>query len=104
MAQFEQKLSAGLTEELYHKGKDLGYPDKALLRLSGAEQLPCAHQLASYKMVDTCGAEFDAQTPYFYSVSSSAPESPWSWFWAPALSVSDRVSSLTTPLSTVCGP
>ena len=42
MAKFEQKLSAGLTEELYHKGKDLGYPDKALLRLSGAEQLPLA--------------------------------------------------------------
>ena len=74
MAQFEQKLSAGLTEELYHKGKGLGYPDKALLRLSGAEQLPCAHQLASYKMVDTCGAEFDAQTPYFYSVSSGVCE------------------------------
>ena len=74
MAKFEQQLSAGLTEELYHMGKALGYPDKALLRLSGAKQLPCAHQPASYKMVDTYGAEFDAQTPYFYSVSSGVCE------------------------------
>ena len=54
-----------LTKEQYRLGKGLGFPDAVLRRLSGSE-LPC-HLDASFKMVDTCGAEFDAQTPYFYS-------------------------------------
>ena len=41
--------------------------DAALKRLSGADSLPCGSKTAVYKMVDTCGAEFDAETPYFYS-------------------------------------
>ena len=68
LAEFEQKLAAeGLTAEHYETGKRLGYPDSALLRLSGAERLPEESLTAVYKMVDTCGAEFDAETPYFYS-------------------------------------
>ena len=68
MADFEKALAAdGLTAEHYETGKRLGYPDDTLLRLSGAESLPCAPRAAVYKMVDTCGAEFDAETPYFYS-------------------------------------
>lgn len=66
LADFEAALASdGLTEELYEKGKKLGYPDRALLRLSGAGTVPGRD--AVYKMVDTCGAEFDAETPYFYS-------------------------------------
>ncbi|MDE7083872.1 MAG: carbamoyl-phosphate synthase large subunit, partial [Clostridia bacterium] len=42
-----------------------GYPDKELERLSG-NKLPM-HARSTFKMVDTCGAEFAAQTPYFYS-------------------------------------
>ena len=57
--------SVPLTKEQYRLGKGLGFPDAVLRRLSGSE-LPC-HLDASFKMVDTCGAEFDAQTPYFYS-------------------------------------
>lgn len=65
LADFEREISGGINEELYYKGKRFGYPDSALKRLSSAENLP--HINASYKMVDTCAAEFDAVTPYFYS-------------------------------------
>ena len=68
MAQFELDLAKeGLTAERYEQGKKLGYPDQTLLRLSGAAELPTEAKHAVYKMVDTCGAEFDAETPYFYS-------------------------------------
>ncbi len=65
LADYEAELDAGMSDELYIRGKNLGYTDDALKRLSGADRLPEFHM--SYKMVDTCGAEFDAQTPYFYS-------------------------------------
>ena len=68
LADFEKALEReGLTAELCEEGKRLGYPDETLLRLSGAERLPEEGRKAVYKMVDTCGAEFDAETPYFYS-------------------------------------
>ena len=50
----------------YEEGKRLGYTDKALKRL-GVE-IPGAFQF-SYKMVDTCAAEFAAETPYFYATT-----------------------------------
>lgn len=65
LADFEAKLSKGLSDEIYLEGKKLGYTDDALKRLSGADINKPLDM--SYKMVDTCGAEFDAQTPYFYS-------------------------------------
>ncbi|MBR4457128.1 MAG: carbamoyl-phosphate synthase large subunit, partial [Solobacterium sp.] len=47
------------------EGKKLGYTDEALKRLAGVSEVPgCSF---SYKMVDTCAAEFSAETPYFYS-------------------------------------
>lgn len=54
-----------LNKEQYERGKKLGYPDAELKKLCGGK-LP-AHRNAVFKMVDTCGAEFSAQTPYFYS-------------------------------------
>ncbi len=54
-----------LSDEDYLEGKRLGYLDSSLKEISGAEKIP--HRSAVYKMVDTCGAEFDAETPYFYS-------------------------------------
>ena len=76
MADFELELGReGLTAERYETGKRMGYPDQTLLRLSGAEKLPAEAQAAVYKMVDTCGAEFDAETPYFYSSFDKACES-----------------------------
>ena len=65
LADFESEIKGNLSTTLYKKGKKLGYTDKSLAALSGCA-LPCKLR-PSYKMVDTCGAEFDALTPYFYS-------------------------------------
>ena len=54
-----------MTDAQYFEGKRLGYPDAALRRISGRQTLPKAE--IAYRMVDTCAAEFDAETPYFYS-------------------------------------
>ncbi len=61
----ERMKNEPLTEELYTRCKRLGYPDNAILRISG-KGIPCTRH-ASYKMVDTCAGEFEAATPYFYS-------------------------------------
>lgn len=66
LVDMEKELAKGnLTEELYMEAKHIGYPDKVIKRISGCEITKPAH--ASFKMVDTCAAEFEAQTPYFYS-------------------------------------
>ena len=74
LADYEKSIENGLDAEKYLQGKKFGYPDKALKRLSGRETLPCPNFTLSYKMVDTCAAEFDAETPYFYSVADGACE------------------------------
>ena len=56
-----------LTEELYRTAKMQGFLDKTVLRLTGLDALPFEKLRASYKMVDTCAAEFAAETPYYYS-------------------------------------
>ena len=75
LADFENEIenSGSLSEEDYLRGKKLGYLDRSLLALTGAQTLP--HRSAVYKMVDTCGAEFDAETPYFYSSFDTVCES-----------------------------
>ncbi|MBP3648662.1 MAG: carbamoyl-phosphate synthase large subunit [Clostridia bacterium] len=55
----------GVDADLYMKAKHMGFPDKAIERLSG-EKVPF-HRDPVYKMVDTCAAEFPAQKPYFYA-------------------------------------
>ncbi len=74
LAEFEQHLASyGLCRDDYERAKHFGYPDEAIRRLSGAENLPeCTY---SYKMVDTCASEFCAETPYFYSTCDSFCES-----------------------------
>ena len=68
LADFEAELArSGLTDDTYLRGKVLGYPDAALLRLSPGGRIPPRQPLC-YKMVDTCAGEFVAKTPYFYSV------------------------------------
>jgi len=66
-------LSETLTPELMWKAKRLGFSDEQIGTL--ADRLPeqvrqlryTWHVRPVYKMVDTCAAEFDAATPYFYS-------------------------------------
>lgn len=66
LADFETAIAGkALDKEQYLTGKRLGYTDKALEHISG-NKVP-EHRNAVYKMVDTCAAEFDAETPYFYS-------------------------------------
>ncbi|MDR2201242.1 MAG: carbamoyl-phosphate synthase large subunit [Clostridiales bacterium] len=65
LCEFEDGLKDGLSPERYLRGKKLGYTDRALERLSGEKVKK--RRNAVYKMVDTCAAEFDAETPYFYS-------------------------------------
>ncbi len=73
LADYEKAIENGIDSDMYALGKHYGYTDEALKRLSGETQLPACD--FSYKMVDTCAAEFDAETPYFYSVSSGKCES-----------------------------
>ncbi|MCI5802183.1 MAG: carbamoyl-phosphate synthase large subunit [Oscillospiraceae bacterium] len=66
LAHMELALAGGaLDEETYLAAKKMGFLDKTITRLTGKEiKNPL---LASYAMVDTCAAEFTAETPYFYS-------------------------------------
>ena len=67
-----QLQTESLTPALIRELKRNGFTDKSITRLSGGKtftRLPYA-----YKMVDTCGAEFDAQTPYFYSTYDEEDE------------------------------
>jgi len=62
----ECRLGEGnIDAETYLQAKRMGFPDKAIERLSG-EKVP-EHRDPVYKMVDTCAAEFAAETPYFYA-------------------------------------
>lgn len=66
LADYENEIKGVcISKEQYLHGKRLGYPDKEIEKISG-NCLPC-HKNSVFKMVDTCGAEFSAQTPYFYS-------------------------------------
>lgn len=62
-----------LTLELLKEAKRLEFPDSVIARLAGikesaVKQMRYAnHVTASFKMVDTCAAEFEASTPYYYS-------------------------------------
>ena len=74
MAEAELRLEkTGLQPGDYEAFKRMGYPDAAISRISGEQNLP--GWPLSYKMVDTCGAEFAAETPYFYSCTDKACES-----------------------------
>ncbi|MDD2190475.1 MAG: carbamoyl-phosphate synthase large subunit [Eubacteriales bacterium] len=66
LVNMEYTLKEGtLTQDKYKKAKKMGFLDKTIINLSGQE--PPEKLYASYKMVDTCAAEFAAETPYFYS-------------------------------------
>ncbi len=73
IAEMEKRLSnEKLTQELYEEAKNMGFLDSVIERLS--KQKIENPLVASYKMVDTCAAEFAAQTPYFYSTYDSVNE------------------------------
>ncbi|MBI4713413.1 MAG: carbamoyl-phosphate synthase large subunit [Planctomycetes bacterium] len=70
----EAKTIAALDRETLNAAKRLGFSDEYIAYLLGIDnELPVRARrkefgiLPDYKMVDTCAAEFDAATPYFYS-------------------------------------
>ena len=71
-----------LTEDLVREAKRMEFPDYLIAKLNGklseadvkAMRETCGIT-ASYKMVDTCAAEFAATTPYYYSVYGGENES-----------------------------
>ena len=72
--------SENITEELLKEAKRIEYPDNVIARISGRSEGEI-HELrmkwgitAGFKMVDTCAAEFEASTPYYYSVFGSENE------------------------------
>jgi len=73
LIELESELAEGLTPELLATVKKRGFGDEYISRLSGAdarlvrEARISAGIRPTYKMVDTCAAEFEAETPYFYS-------------------------------------
>jgi len=75
LADFELSVAGKkkLSKEEYIRAKHLGYTDKALQHICRAKKLPGYR--FSYKMVDTCAAEFNAETPYFYSTCDEVCES-----------------------------
>ncbi len=74
LADYEKQIkNSPISKEQYIYGKKLGYTDSALEKLSGGSL--AFHRDAVYKMVDTCGAEFAAETPYFYSKYDTVCES-----------------------------
>ncbi len=70
-------LSVG---KLLHEAKKLGFPDKLIAELVGMDEVAVREFRKAlgitpvYKMVDTCAAEFEAQTPYFYSTYDDEDE------------------------------
>lgn len=67
LAELQKRMAQGLDQRIYELAKEFGYLDKTIERISGQTIRPEWKRFASYKMVDTCAAEFAAETPYFYS-------------------------------------
>ena len=62
-----------LTRELLFEAKRMEFPDKVIAKLTGKTEKEIYERrikeniIAGFKMVDTCAAEFEAVTPYYYS-------------------------------------
>ena len=81
LVEMEQHLkSEELTVDLLKEAKRIEFPDNVIAELTGKteeeiKQMRYANGIvAAYKMVDTCAAEFAAETPYYYSVYGSENE------------------------------
>ncbi len=75
LTEMEHRLETeDLTVDLLREAKRIEFPDNVIARLSGKKEEEIKKLrydngiVAAYKMVDTCAAEFAAETPYYYSV------------------------------------
>ena len=77
----EELVNNELTTELLLKAKKMGYTDKVIAKLTSLKEEDIKNQrlqnniVANYKLVDTCSAEFEAKTPYYYSSYDEENES-----------------------------
>jgi carbamoyl-phosphate synthase large subunit len=74
ICQMEHRLETeDLTLDLLAQAKDMAFPDTFIAQLTGktADEIKALREAngltAVFKMVDTCAAEFDAATPYYYA-------------------------------------
>ncbi len=81
LVEMEERLKTEeLSPELLKEAKRIEYPDSVIAELTGKTEKEIRDMryangvVAAYKMVDTCAAEFAAETPYYYSVFGSENE------------------------------
>jgi carbamoyl-phosphate synthase large subunit len=77
IAQYDLKT---LPDELLKEAKYLGFSDEQIVRIMKEEEAEAIYERRKamgltrvFKMVDTCSAEFEAKTPYFYSTFENKP-------------------------------
>ncbi len=84
ICELEKKMAncslSTLSDELLTEAKMLGFSDEQIVRIMREEDVESLYQRRKamgltrvYKMVDTCSAEFEAKTPYFYSTFETRP-------------------------------
>ncbi|WP_455721292.1 carbamoyl-phosphate synthase large subunit [Agathobacter sp.] len=81
LVEMEQRLKTEeLTVDLLKEAKRIEFPDNVISQLTDIDEADIKKMrydngiVAAYKMVDTCAAEFAAETPYYYSVFGSENE------------------------------
>ena len=81
LVEMENRLKTeDLTVDLLKEAKRIEFPDNVISQLTDIDEADIKKMrydngiVAAYKMVDTCAAEFEAETPYYYSVFGSENE------------------------------
>jgi carbamoyl-phosphate synthase large subunit len=72
--------SKTLPDDLLKEAKVLGFSDEQIVKIMNEEDVEALYERRKamgltrvFKMVDTCAAEFEAKTPYFYSTFENKP-------------------------------
>ncbi|MBR7123356.1 MAG: carbamoyl-phosphate synthase large subunit [Candidatus Methanomethylophilaceae archaeon] len=81
IVKMEQRLAnEKMTPELMKEAKDMGFADAVIAKFTGSDEMSVRKTrkdmgiIPTYKMVDTCAGEYEAQTPYFYSTYGRTTE------------------------------
>lgn len=80
VVEMEKRLKASVDAETLREAKYMGFSDETIAEIRGTDSMEIRKLRTSqgtrpvYKMVDTCAAEFAAETPYFYSTYGRTTE------------------------------
>ncbi len=80
ISSFKGKPKSKIPIELIRKGKEYGFSDRQLAKLLNIQETSIyklrkkRRVTPTFKLVDTCGAEFEAYTPYYYSTYETEDE------------------------------